>query len=124
MTDAAFPGGQQLDPISGFLSEQGYMADLSSPRANDSKARDKKARLKKLVRKHTPNGQTGQGNIFNSVRLVGDRGAGWLFGYRDSKCIPPLLCLCLQQLRKVSCKWFWHGPVSKRRLCFESQLTF
>jgi hypothetical protein len=55
-TDAAFPDGKQLDPISGFLSEQGYMADLSYPSGNDSKARDRKARLKKLVRKHTPNG--------------------------------------------------------------------
>lgn len=52
--DNAFPDGQQLDPISGFLSEQGHTSDLTV-NGDDTKVRSKTRsaanRLKKFGRK-------------------------------------------------------------------------
>jgi len=51
MTDRAFPDGQQLDPISGFLSEQGHTSGLSSREEAKPSSKTRSNPLKKLGRK-------------------------------------------------------------------------
>ena len=59
-TDKAYPDGQQLDPINGFLSEQGHTSGVIP--GKDSKARSKARNpFKKLGRRLDPNNSTSNG---------------------------------------------------------------
>ena len=57
--EKAFPDNQQLNPISGFLSEQGHMSGVST--RDDSKHRSKKRNPFKRGRKTAYDGSSGEG---------------------------------------------------------------